>query len=176
MSYSWVVNDLYTTCSLVVNDLSTTCLWLVLDLFTTCSLLVHDLFMTCSWLVYDLFMTCSWLVKPERGSKIFPPPKFKLVQIIKKIVNYKLPAPSTAGISCWGVAKSKLVCSSLKLCWAWHSSAPACYSNTFLINSFQSLDNNDSNNNLFIFEVINNRVNEYKLSKLPWLLFYIYIG
>ena len=61
--------------SFLVNDLYMTCSWLAHSLFTTCSFL-RILFMTCSWLVseysatsslfdnfkFELFMTCSHLI------------------------------------------------------------------------------------------------------------------
>ena len=61
MTYSWLVYNLFTTCSLLVHHLFITCSSLVHHLFITCSSLVHDLFMTCSGLVHDLFTTCSGL-------------------------------------------------------------------------------------------------------------------
>ena len=59
MASSWLLHELFTSCSHVNHDLFVTCSWIVHNLYTTYSRLVHNLFVTFSWIV----QTCSWLLQ-----------------------------------------------------------------------------------------------------------------
>ena len=73
--------------------------------------------MTCWWIVHDLFMTCSWLVQD-----LFMTCAFFFTTCPRHIHNLFI-----------------TVASYLKLDWAWHSSAPACFILLYQILLYEAL-------------------------------------
>ena len=69
MTCSWLAHSLFTACSLLAHNLFMTCFWILCNFFTiwqllnlNCSWLAHILFTICPWLIHDLFMSCWWHV------------------------------------------------------------------------------------------------------------------